>query len=261
MKIIVNILKDYWYIWTLIIIFIVILPTVLKIFFPRIKGFFGEKSIAFYLSELDSKKYKVINNLMINSEEKISQIDHIVISNYGIFVIETKNFKGWILGDESSNYWTQIIYRHKEKFYNPIKQNYAHIQALKKALKEFPDIIFYSIVVFNSEADLKIKANTEVIYDTRLIDSIGKYQREIISDEIRDRIFTCLNALNITDKNLIKEHIKSIREQKDNIINKITNNICPKCGSLLVIRNGKYGSFKGCSNYPKCRFSINIKLD
>jgi len=54
-----------------------------------------------------------------------------VVSNYGIFVIETKNYKGWIIGNEFDDYWTQVIFKRKEKLYNPIKQNYGHIQALK----------------------------------------------------------------------------------------------------------------------------------
>ncbi len=29
---------------------------------------------------------------------------------------------------------------------------------------------------------------------------------------------------------------------------------CPECGSDLVIKQGRYGKFIGCSNYPKCRF-------
>ena len=258
MKIIISILKDYWYIWSLIILFAVILPTILKIFLPRIKGFLGEKLIAFNLSRLDPKKYRVINNLVVYSQEKTSQIDHVVISNFGIFVIETKNFKGWISGNEFSDYWTQTIYKHKEKFYNPIKQNHSHVQAFKTALKEFPNIIFYSIVVFTTEADLKVKAETDVIYDIQLIETIGRHQKEIISDDMRDRIYSYLNSVNTTDKNLIKAHKHNIREKKDNIKNKISNNICPKCGNLLIIRNGKYGSFKGCSNYPKCKFTINI---
>jgi hypothetical protein len=258
LKIILNTVKDFWYIWVLIILFAVIMPTILKIFLPRIKGVLGEKSIAFFLSKLDSKKYKIINDLLINSNGTTHQIDHVMVSNYGIFVIETKNFKGWIIGNEFSNYWTQIIYKHKERFYNPIKQNYGHIQALKITLEEYSDIDFHSIVVFNSEVDLKVKSNTDVIYDIKLNETIKKYQKEIISDEIRDKIFDYLCTLNIDNKNLRQNHIISIKEEKENIKSKIDNNICPKCGGALIIKNGKYGRFKGCSNYPKCKFTINI---
>lgn len=59
----------------------------------------------------------------------LALIDHVVISKYGVFVIETKNYRGWIIGNEKSEYWTQVIYKRKERLYNPIKQNYGHIKA------------------------------------------------------------------------------------------------------------------------------------
>lgn len=37
-----------------------------------------------------------------------------------------------------------------------------------------------------------------------------------------------------------------------------TGNICPNCGSPLVMKHGKYGDFEACSNYPKCKY-INKK--
>lgn len=72
----------------------------------RIFGGVGEKTTSSILLFLDKSKYKVINNVVLKSGDKTSQIDHIVISDYGIFVIETKNYKGWILGSENSEYWT-----------------------------------------------------------------------------------------------------------------------------------------------------------
>ncbi|MFZ3106625.1 MAG: topoisomerase DNA-binding C4 zinc finger domain-containing protein [Candidatus Hydromicrobium sp.] len=92
-----------------------------------------------------------------------------------------------------------------------------------------------------------------------MIKTIKKHQTEIISDDIRDKIYTYLNTLNITDRNLRKKHVHNINEKKNERKNKISNNICPRCGGSLIIRNSKYGSFKGCSNYPKCKFSFDIK--
>jgi hypothetical protein len=133
-----------WYIWLIIILF-----GILGVFAPKIKGYLGEKSVVFFLSQLDPSKYRVINKLMLNNGSGTSQIDHVVISGFGIFVIETKNYRGWILGSERSDYWTQVIYKRKEKLRNPILQNYGHIQALKAALAEFPNLPFISIVTFD----------------------------------------------------------------------------------------------------------------
>ena len=61
--------------------------------------------------------------------------------------------------------------------------------------------------------------------------------------------------LNITTKDERKKHIKDIKEKIKDTNNKVNNMICPKCGGNLVVRTGKYGTFTGCSNYPKCRYT------
>lgn len=86
------------------------------LFKTRIKGKIGEKTIATVLSFLNKSQYKVINNIVLKTGGRTSQIDHLVISDFGIFVIETKNYKGWILGNEYSYYWTQVIYKRRERW-------------------------------------------------------------------------------------------------------------------------------------------------
>lgn len=93
----------------LVIIIPILIIILLKILIPS-KGALGEKRVASILKRLPEDRYKVINNLLINNNGFTSQIDHVVISVYGIFVIETKAYKGWIYGSESSDYWTQNIY-------------------------------------------------------------------------------------------------------------------------------------------------------
>ena len=87
--------------WRILVplIILIIIAAVLKKFIPRLQGIIGERSVASFLSALDSKKYLIINDLMIENEGKTSQIDHVIVSNYGVFVIETKNYDGWILGN------------------------------------------------------------------------------------------------------------------------------------------------------------------
>lgn len=118
-------LNDYIVFWLLFLIGVLIL--FYKIFRTKIKGEIGEKKIAMYLSLLKSSDYKVMNNVVLNKNGRTTQIDHIVISDYGVFVIEMKNYKGWILGGEYSEYWTQALFHRKEKLYNPIRQNLSHI--------------------------------------------------------------------------------------------------------------------------------------
>ncbi len=221
---------------------------------PRIKGYFGEKSVAFFLSKLDPQKYKVINNIMLQVGGRTSQIDHVVISNYGIFVIETKNYQGWILGNEFDDYWTQVIYKRKEKLNNPIRQNYGHIQALMEVLGECKEINYVSIVAFTTKADLKVKSNTDVVYTINLAKTIRKYSTETISDSIKEQIYEKLLSLNVDNTKNRKAHVEAIHSSIAEKTVKVAANLCPKCGGNLVLRNGKYGQFKGCAHYPKCRF-------
>jgi len=239
-----------WYIWLIIILF-----GILGVFAPKIKGYLGEKSVVFFLSQLDPSKYRVINNLMLNNGSGTSQIDHVVISGFGIFVIETKNYRGWILGSERSDYWTQVIYKRKEKLRNPILQNYGHIQALKAALAEFPNLPFISIVTFTTRADLKVNVTTDVVYTTNLMKTISKYRILCISNEVKEVIYQKILSLNVDSRENRQSHVQTIHDNMKERNTKMANDICPRCGEKLVIRNGKYGSFKGCSNYPKCRFT------
>lgn len=102
---------------------------------PTVKGFFGEFFIRVILKFLDKEKYIVINDVLIPTKDgKTAQIDHVVISKYGIFVIETKNYSGWILSNENSRNWTHVIYKTKNQFYNPILQNKGHVKALQDLL-------------------------------------------------------------------------------------------------------------------------------
>jgi hypothetical protein len=191
---------------------------------------------------------------MLHTGSGTTQIDHVVISNYGIFVIETKNYQGWILGNEFDDYWTQVIFKRKEKLHNPIKQNYGHIQALKEAINEYADANYISIVAFTTKADLKVKVNTDVVYTVNLLNAIHKYSNEMISDSVKEQIYEKLISLNIDNKENRKAHVQAIHNNLADKHNKVADNTCPKCGGELVLRNGKYGQFKGCGNYPKCRF-------
>lgn len=250
----ISLITGYWALWIPIIGVIILL-----IYMPRIKGAIGEKSVALFLSNLDKSKYKLINNLMLQIGGKTTQIDHVVVSNYGIFVIESKNYKGWIIGNEYDDYWKQVIYKRKEKLYNPIRQNYGHIKVLQQVLSQYPQINFISIVAFTTRATLKVNTKTHVTYTLRLPKIIKQYTEERISDDIKEQIYAKLISLNVDSKENRAAHIHNI---KSNIAHKnanVNNNICPRCGGSLVIKKGKYGQFKGCSNYPKCRFTADIR--
>jgi len=160
------------------------------------KGSIGESKVSFLLEELNPEKYKVINNLKIKIDMETAQIDHLVISNFGIFVIETKNYSGIIYGGESTNYWTQKFpNNHKEKFLNSIKQDNWHISVLKNKLIEYGDVTFIPIIVFLEGADLMVSTLTDVIYTFDLIKTINKYRTEVMSDDVKESIYNLLSYL------------------------------------------------------------------
>ncbi|WP_413998127.1 NERD domain-containing protein [Flavobacterium sp. W1B] len=240
----------------LILIFSLIL--IWGLFRTKIKGVIGEKTISSILYFLDKSKYKVINNIVLKAGEMTSQIDHVVISDFGIFVIETKNYKGWILGGENSEYWNQVIYKRKEKLYNPIRQNLGHIRVLRNCLTEYPNIEYKSIIVFSSKAKIKVNTITNVVNSYQLIATIKKYSCKNLTETEKENIFQKINALNLIDTYNKRQHIKSIKQRIQKRENSIRENECPQCGGNLIVRNGKFGEFLGCRSYPQCKFIKNI---
>lgn len=221
---------------------------------PSIRGRIGEKKVSNILKRL-SDEYFVINDLLLKTSYGTSQIDHVVISKFGIFVIETKNYTGWIYGGENSENWTKNVYGNKYSFRNSIKQNYAHIKALMEIFGIPSTAVFIPIVVFSNQADIKVQTSKEVINFYELIRTISCYQQERLTDtEVQKYVCKLSNSTEYT-KEEKKEHVLNIKNDiyKKNV--NINNGICPRCGNKLVERKGKYGKFLGCSKYPHCRFT------
>lgn len=221
------------------------------------KGWVGEFFVKLQLKRLDKDTYKIINDVTVKLDDgKTAQIDHVIVSEYGVFVIETKNYKGWIVGKEDDYYWKQVIYKRKEKLYNPLKQNQVHIDRLKEVLSHITDIPFISIVVFTTNADLKVETNKNLIYSLKLVQTIKKYNKKMLDAENAKLIYEDILEKNILDKETKKEHVKKIKEYKAE--NKSSLSICPRCNSELKNRKGKNGDFIGCSSYPKCRYTKSL---
>ena len=99
-------LSAYWYIGVLLLV-----AAFLKS--PTGKGLIGELLVNIAINlRLDKTKYKLLKNITLPTDDGSTQIDHIIVSEFGIFVIETKNMKGWIFGSENQKTWTQKIYKH-----------------------------------------------------------------------------------------------------------------------------------------------------
>jgi restriction system protein len=123
---------------------------------PTFKGWWGELQIRLILRRLDPHHYQCFHDLYLPRPDGqgTTQIDHVVVSLKGIFVIETKNYRGWIFGSEEQRQWTQQIYKCKEHFQNPLHQNHLHIRALMKFL-DLPNSVFHSVIFFIGHCKFK----------------------------------------------------------------------------------------------------------
>lgn len=242
-------------VYIILIVTITLLTIVRRPIIAFFRGKKGELSVRMWLKLLSSDQYKIINDLLISSHGHTSQIDHVVLSEYGIFVIETKNYKGWIYGSANNEYWTQNIYGDKYQLYNPILQNQGHIRALRNLLKDIPSGFFISIVAFSRNATLKNQYLNNVVYWNQINDLIRSYEQKRLSSEQVQRVYNTLLSANIDSKDARKQHIQNVRGQIYRNDVSVAHNRCPRCGGRLVLRDGKYGDFYGCSNYPRCRFT------
>ena len=141
---------------------------------PWFKGIFGEfqVNLATRLS-LPRAEYHLIRNVTLPSGNGTTQIDHIIVSRYGVFVVETKNMKGWIFGNPDQKTWTQKIYKHSNKFQNPLHQNYKHVKTLEEQLS-LPETAIHSVVVFVGSSTFKTKMPENITH-------VGGYIRHIKS--------------------------------------------------------------------------------
>ncbi len=238
--------------WGLLVLCGIIIFVCIK-YGSKIIGWFGEHWTKQSLDVLDKDKYIVLNDIMIESNGKTHQIDHIVLSKHGIFVIETKQYNGYIKGSKYDKKWVRYI-KGKEPIYytNPIRQNYGHVKAICELLNISENKVFNIVCIPSNNVKLNIEHDGELTTGLTINDKITSYKEEIIDnvEELKDIIIIS----NIVDKDIRKRHVDIINTNKE----EYGNDICPKCGGKLVKRNGKYSKFIGCSNYPKCKYARKI---
>ena len=166
-----------------------------------------------------------------------------------------KNYYGLIKGKDFDNKWCQYLGKNKRYFLNPIHQNYGHIKSLVSLL-EINEDNFISIICFSNQAKIKAKTTTPLTQTDYIKDEILKYTE--IKNLNPEEIYEKLLKLNITDKKEIKNHVSNIKTKIKENKTLEEQMICPKCHGSLIEKNGKYGPFIGCSNYPKCKFIKKI---
>jgi hypothetical protein len=201
--------------WSLVYLFLSLLFLFFVIWLTtskKGKGIAGELVVSRYLNKLDKSKYFVINDITLKLNDRTTQIDHIVVSCYGIFVIETKNWKGSIYGGSRNNYLYQYLGGVKYKHQNPIKQNIGHIKFLREVLSNYHNLTFFSIVAFSDYSKRKINRDTSIAISD-ILDTIEEYEEEVISELDRDRVYTKLERLKIEGDKYKEEHVENMRRR------------------------------------------------
>jgi restriction system protein len=221
-----------------------------------VKGKIGEGVVNLSNSiMLDKNIYTPIKNVTIKlADGSTTQIDHILVSKYGVFIIETKNMKGWIFGAEHQKEWTQQNYKQKHKFQNPLHQNHRHIKALEEVL-ELPFSNFISVIIFVGECTFKTQMPQNVFCGASYSRYIKSFKQEILTYTQIEQV------VNILENNRLEKsfktdriHVENLKQRKQSEAFKNTL-VCSKCGSAMVLRKNRQNGdeFYGCSNYPRCK--------
>ena len=219
----------------------------------KLTGKLGEVLTAKELKyvQLFGRKGRILRNIYVPKDNgETSEIDLLYITQKGIFVFESKNYSGWIFGDEKSQKWTMMLpNKEKHSFYNPIKQNQTHIKWLRSYIGE--EIPLFSIIVFSERCELKkiplfIDGDVTILQRQNMLYFLKRRLKDapiIYSHEDIEQVVGLLEPFTEVSQEEKQQHIEDLQTK------------CPYCGKPLVLRNGKYGQFWGCSAYPKCRFT------
>lgn len=227
------------------------------------KGVMGEFIVNVSAKHLlDQGRYRLIKNVTLPSGDGTTQIDHVIVSVYGVFVVETKNMKGWIFGGQQQKQWTQKIFKHSSKFQNPLHQNYKHVKALEQLLG-LEESQLHSVVVFVGDSTFKTPMPDNVTRGFGYVRYIKSKTEPVISEaqvnEIVQQIESGRYPRTFSTHRQHVKHVKSIMEAKEAAV------VCPKCGSEMVQREVKKGDrqgqkFWGCSRFPGCRGVLAYKV-
>lgn len=214
-----------------------------------------------------------------------TEIDAILFHPSGIYVIESKNYRGQIIGNDRREEWLQCLRPSRRApvrtyaFYNPLKQNRIHVEALRAWLgRAYAHVPIYSAVLFSNHCSLKEVRLTEedCILDHRrnfpfIVNRIA--DASWADPDLIQAAYEALSPLSRADRATKARHKKEVRtSRKRSPYKEVTlsdgtvQGPCPLCGGTLMTRTAGKGPragsrFWGCSNFPTCRYTQNIDKD
>lgn len=251
---------------------------------PTGKGWRGERAVRRQLRALDPSVYHQHHNLTLRlADGSTTQIDHVLLSIYGVWVLETKHLRGWIFGSARQKLWTQQIFRHRTRFQNPLHQNWRHVMALQ-ALLGLEANTLHSVVVFVGDNTIKTALPPNVVQLPGLLPYLQGLRTPQLSDAQVQALHLQLQQLALpADRATHQAHLQSLRTrhaapataplirqqpQPDDggALHQDTvapangpPTSCPTCGSGLLQRHltlvdGRQPTVWRCQRFPDCRY-------
>ncbi|HEX8787001.1 MAG TPA: NERD domain-containing protein [Telluria sp.] len=263
---------------------------------PQVKGWIGEILLHLRLRwALDRQRYRLFHNLILPTSDGSTQIDHVLVSRHGIFVIETKHYGGWIFGGQHDRRWTQKFPRRSHTFQNPLRQNHKHVRALA-ALTGVDDRLLVSLVVFVGSCTFKTAMPDNVTRPGGCLDAIRARTDTPLSEAEVDAICARIAAGRIAPSRAANaahaRHVRALVAQKQGeqagatraapakahhatrvepaipsaqsaapAATPAATPACPRCGGALgeyTYRSGPKAGlpFSGCTRFPECGYRV-----
>ena len=200
-----------WYLILLIILAVLFKSALTSV---RFKGSAGEFLVNMLARRfLPKDEYHLIKDVTLQTADGTTQIDHILVSRYGVFVIETKNMKGWIFGSANQKTWTQKIYNHTSKFQNPLHQNYKHVKTLE-ALLNIPASAIHSLVVFVGNSTFKTSLPDNVTGTGGFIRHIKSKREEMLNQADVEAVIAQIEQLRLQrGRATDRQHLRHLRQK------------------------------------------------
>lgn len=202
---------------------------------------------------LGRKSYYLMKNVTLPIGDGTTQIDQLIVSQFGVFVVETKNMTGWIFGQADQPQWTQVIYHHRQKFQNPLRQNYKHVKSVQQILGLGRDQIF-NCVVFVGDSTFRTPMPDGVVQGVFALARFVKAQRNrVLQPEELPILIDTLSRYRLKPGLRTKfAHVRHVKRRVSNMDD--TAGGCPNCGSAMVERTNKRSGerFLGCERFPRC---------
>lgn len=162
------------------------------------RGRIGEWLMSCLLKRLDPRRYRVLNDIYLPKPDgTTTQIDHVIVSPFGVFVVETKTYRGWIFAGADSKVWTQCIRKRgsrtpiKNTFQNPLHQNYAHLCAIEQCTG-IPKDVMRSVVAFAGGVTFKTERPAGICYFIEVVDYVKFFTTPIVKEDQLDEIASAI---------------------------------------------------------------------